>query len=63
MLQHGVPLIWVVDPESRDVSIYRPGQDTQLAAGDEMLTGEDVLEDFHCPVAELFQLPADVQSS
>lgn len=57
MLQLGVRLIWVVDPETRDVSVYRSGEDPYLAQESHELTGEDVLPDFRCRVADFFGVP------
>ena len=57
MLQLGVRLIWVVDPETRDVSVYRPGKDPSLAQESQDLTGEDILPDFRCRVADFFGVP------
>jgi Uma2 family endonuclease len=53
-LQAGVPLVWVVDPESRVVDVYRrTGEHSRLHENDELL-GEDVLPEFRCRIAELF---------
>ena len=53
----GVPLIWVVDPDERAVHVYRPNElRKRLDDGDE-LTGNGVLPDFACKVADLFTLP------
>ena len=57
MLHLGVRMVWVVDPETRDVSVYRPGKPHRLVATDQELTGEDVLTEFRCPVSEFFDLP------
>lgn len=57
MLALGVKMIWIVDPESRDVSVYRSGRDPQLIPRLQELTGEDVLPDFRCRVADLFAVP------
>jgi Uma2 family endonuclease len=57
MLQLGVRLIWVVDPETRDVSVYRPGVDPYVAEESQDLTGEEVLPDFRCRVADFFGVP------
>jgi len=57
MLQLGVRLIWVVDPETRDVSVYRPGKDPSLAEESQDLTGENILPDFRCKVADFFGVP------
>jgi Uma2 family endonuclease len=57
-LAAGVPLVWVVNPETRTVQVHRPtGPGVILRAGDE-LTGEDVLPGFRCRVADLFQSPS-----
>jgi Uma2 family endonuclease len=53
-LKAGIPLVWVIDPDARDVTVYRRGKDPQVFDGTQELTGDDVLPDFHCPVAELF---------
>jgi Uma2 family endonuclease len=51
----GVPLIWVVHPESRSVEVIAPdGTGVRLAEGD-TLTGGDVLTGFSCRVADLFE--------
>jgi len=53
-LAAGIPLVWVVYPEVRTVSIHRgDGSVTKLRRHDE-LTGEDIIPGFRCKVAELF---------
>ena len=50
----GVRLIWVVNPEAREVRVHRhDGSISGLAASDE-LTGEDVLPGFRCRVEDFF---------
>jgi Uma2 family endonuclease len=54
----GVPLVWVVNPAIRRVRIHRPataplGSIAELTAND-VITGEDVLPGFRCPVREFF---------
>lgn len=59
-LEAGVPLVWVLDPESQRVFIYRrTGSDAILSRHDE-LTGEEVVPGFHCQVSELFADPPGV---
>lgn len=58
MMRFGVALVWVVDPEARDVNVYRPESDPYLVDEAEELTGEDVLPDFRCKVGEFFQMPS-----
>lgn len=57
MLDLGVRMVWVVDPETRDVSVYRPGQAHCLVAADQELNGDDALPEFRCLVSQFFQLP------
>lgn len=53
-LRVGVRLVWVVSPSQRTVRVHRAdGVCRYLREGDQ-LTGEDVLPDFRCPVADLF---------
>jgi Uma2 family endonuclease len=56
-LKRGVPLVWLVDPEVRTVSVYRPGKEHYVVEEAETLTGEDVLPGLRHRVAELFTLP------
>src|SRR5262249_3309170 len=45
-LRNGVELVWVVDPETRTVTVYRTDKGPRCLHGDEELTGEDVLPGF-----------------
>jgi Uma2 family endonuclease len=50
----GIPLIWIVYPETQTVEIHRiDGSTSRLQVG-EFLEGEDVLPGFHIEVAALF---------
>ena len=54
-LDAGVPLIWAINPGSRDVLVIRAdGTGSLLKVGD-TLDGGDVLPGFSCPVAALFE--------
>jgi Uma2 family endonuclease len=53
-LQAGVPLVWVIDPHYRTVTIYRPGQEPELVNARQELTGDPHLPGFRVPVAHLF---------
>ena len=53
-LEAGVPLIWVIDPDSRSVMAYRNDGTVSLHYEHETLSGESVLEGFSCPIRELF---------
>jgi Uma2 family endonuclease len=57
LLAFGIKIVWLVDPEARIVTVYRQGKDLYILKENEELTGEDVLADFRCKVAEFFALP------
>ena len=53
-LAAGVQIVWVIDPRSQAVTVYRQGQNaSELRIGD-ALTAEGVIPGFQVPVAELF---------
>jgi Uma2 family endonuclease len=54
-LNAGVRLGWVVEPVSRTVTIYRSADDVRILTEKEMLTGEEIVPGFECPVASLFE--------
>jgi Uma2 family endonuclease len=56
-LKRGVPLVWLVDMETRSVTVYRPGKDLRVVQEADDLTGEDVLPKLRYRVSELFALP------
>jgi Uma2 family endonuclease len=56
-VQFGVELIWVVDPDERYVVEYRPRRSPRVLDETDELTGNGVLPDFKCRVAELFTPP------
>ena len=53
-LQAGCPLVWVVDPETRTISIYRSRSEISVLSDTDTLTGGDVLAGFSVPVGEVF---------
>ncbi len=56
-LRNGVGLVWLVDPNAKLVTVYRTdGPPYELKEGEE-LTGNAVLPDFRCKVADFFYLP------
>ena len=54
-LSVGVGLLWVIDSEAGSAVVYRPGATPHRAAGG-VLEGEDILPDFSCPLAAIFDL-------
>jgi Uma2 family endonuclease len=57
LLRSGVGMVWVVDPEARDISVCQSGQEPRLFSADDTMTAEDILPGFRCPVAQIFTLP------
>ena len=53
-LAAGVRLIWVVNPKTKSVHVYRPGNEVLRVSGDDELTGGEVLPGFAVQVSELF---------
>ena len=53
-LSYGVRLVWVVQPDTRTVDVYRPGRAVVTLDEHETLDGMDVLPGFTCAVREVF---------
>jgi Uma2 family endonuclease len=53
-LRNGVTLVWLIDPEERNVTVYRPERTPEVLRADRELIAEDVLPGFRCRVADLF---------
>jgi Uma2 family endonuclease len=53
----GTRLIWVLDPDARNVTVYQPGKEEKVVKESAELTGEDVLPDLRVRVSELFAMP------
>lgn len=60
-LKLGIGLVWVVDPDVRSVTVYRPSKEHYVLLDSEQLTGDEVLPDFRCRVAEFFTLPGQTR--
>jgi len=52
----GVLQVWVVDPDSRTVTIYQQPGEGRVLWDESTITAEDILPGFSCPIAEFFQL-------
>jgi len=50
----GSRLVWVVNPQSKTVTVYRPGPQVRIVHKDEVLTGEDVVPGFEIRVGDIF---------
>jgi len=54
--QSGTRLAWLVDVETRKISVYHaPEEPTRVLGESELLDGEDVVPGFSVPVADLFR--------
>jgi Uma2 family endonuclease len=58
-LRKGLALVWVVDPEGRAVTVHRSSREPYVLGEQDEITGEDVLPDLSCPVADFFRLPGE----
>ena len=54
-LNAGTCLVWVLDPRSKTVTVYRSERDIALLTFEDTLIGEDVAPGFACPVSQLFE--------
>jgi len=55
-LAAGTKIVWVVDPERREVRVYRQDGSLSLLRESDALDGEEVLPGFTCAVAEILRL-------
>ena len=54
-LEAGTQLVWVLNPVSKTVTVYRSETDITLLTRNDTLTGEEVVKGFSCQVAKLFE--------
>ncbi len=54
-VDHGVRLVWVIDPRTRTVEVYAPGRQGMECSGEDRLDGGDVLPGFACAVSDCFR--------
>jgi Uma2 family endonuclease len=60
-LEAGTCLVWVVDPDTRSVTIYRSRNDVQVLTDKDALDGAGILPGFRLAISELFDLRAGSQ--
>lgn len=58
-LKNGVRVVWLIDPDERTVTLYRPADSLQILSERDVLTGGSELPGFECRVAEIFHLPGE----
>ena len=54
-LDAGTRCVWVVEPVSRTVTVYKSETDIKTLTREDTLTGNDVVPGFSCPVELLFE--------
>lgn len=54
-LERGIPIVWLVDPGQRTVTVYRSLSNTQRYTSDDTITAEPALPGFSCAVSRFFQ--------
>ncbi|MGI8977774.1 MAG: Uma2 family endonuclease [Pirellulaceae bacterium] len=52
-----IPLIWFFDPDSKTVQVFRKDGSTQRLTEADEISGEDILPNFRCRVADIFAPP------
>ena len=53
-LASGVRLVWIADPATRTVTVYRSLEDVRVLTAQQDLDGRDVLPGFRCKIKEIF---------
>lgn len=53
-LEAGTPMVWIVSPKLRTVTVFRSRTDIKVLTENDTLDGEDVVPGFQYPVARLF---------
>ena len=51
----GAQVVWVADPQSRQVHVYRSLTNIAILSGNDTLTAEDILPGFSAPVSDFFE--------
>jgi Uma2 family endonuclease len=54
-LEGGAHLVWVLAPEAKTVTVYRPDGSARLLREGDALDGEDLLPGLAIPLEELFR--------
>ena len=62
-LEHGVEVVWVLDPDSKRVAIYSKNEGVKSLGDKETITGGEVLPGFRCKVADFFVLPGSAKKA
>jgi Uma2 family endonuclease len=58
-LAAGTTLVWLIDPNQRTVTVFRPDRQPIVLDHGAELNGEDIFPGFSIPVAQIFHLPGE----
>ncbi|AFZ46028.1 protein of unknown function DUF820 [Cyanobacterium stanieri PCC 7202] len=53
-MESGVKLGWLINPEKKEVEIYRQGKEKEILSNPQNLSGEDILLDFILDLTKIF---------
>lgn len=53
-LEHGVRMVWIVDPERETVTVHEPGLEALTLREGGVLDGRDVIPGFTCDIRRIF---------
>jgi Uma2 family endonuclease len=53
-LAAGCPMVVVIDPDARNVTVHRPGEEPLVLKDSDTLDGGDVVPGWRMPVREIF---------
>jgi len=56
-IRFGTKLVWILDPDAKNVVVHYPDGTDRNVEENEELTGNDVLPEFRCRVGDFFALP------
>ena len=57
-----VPVVWVINPDRRTVTVYRIDNSIRLLFEDDELSGEDIIPGFRCRVREILSASEPIES-
>jgi Uma2 family endonuclease len=60
-LKASVPLVWVIDPEDRTLTVHRPDRPQTVLGETQEVTGDDVLPGFSWPLRRFFMRAAQAK--
>lgn len=55
-LQLGARVVWIVNPQTATVTVYRADGGVKVLSASDELTGDDVVPGFQIPITEIFSL-------